>query len=202
MMTQPNYQKTYFLLSVAQCSQLPPDTGIEIALIGRSNAGKSSVLNRLTQNKSLARTSKTPGRTQMINLFAIDDTRRLADLPGYGYAKVPPIIKQQWNKLLDQYLRCRQSLRGLVLVMDIRHPFKEGDHTILAWANESLIPVHILLNKVDKLPPQQSKKMLQEVALLCKKYKNSITLQSFSALKNVGIIELRDKLNEWYQLES
>src|SRR5580698_7416711 len=124
-MTKSHYQKAKFLLSVANLHQLPPDEGIEIAIVGRSNAGKSSVLNQLTQNKSLARVSKTPGRTQLINLFGLDASRRMADLPGYGFAKVPQAVKEQWQTLLDNYLRTRDSLRGLLLVMDIRHPLKD-----------------------------------------------------------------------------
>ena len=111
-MSKPNYQNAQFLLSVANLHQLPPDQGVEVGIIGRSNAGKSSVLNQLTQNKHLARVSKTPGRTQHINLFGIDDNRRIADLPGYGYAKVPSQMKAHWKEMLDSYLRTRESLKG------------------------------------------------------------------------------------------
>lgn len=197
-MTKIHYQNAHFLLSVAKLSQLPPDSGIEIAIVGRSNAGKSSVLNQLTQNKGLARVSKTPGRTQHINLFALDDKRRIADLPGYGYAKVPPEMKHHWQKLLDIYLRTRESLKGLVLVMDIRHPLKEFDQQLLTWTSDCQIPVLILLNKSDKLTFSALKKTEREVSERIKVYQNSISLLPFSALKGVGVKELRDVLNEWF----
>lgn len=197
-MTKIPYQNARFLLSVAKLSQLPPDSGIEIAIVGRSNAGKSSVLNQLTQNKGLARVSKTPGRTQHINLFALDDERRIADLPGYGYAKVPPEMKHHWQKLLDIYLRTRESLKGLVLVMDIRHPLKEFDQQLLTWTSDCQIPVLILLNKSDKLTFSALKKTEREVSERIKVYQNSINLLPFSALKGVGVKELRDVLNEWF----
>lgn len=197
-MTTPNYKKTHFLLSVAHLKQLPPDHGAEIAIIGRSNAGKSSVLNQLTQNKNLARTSKTPGRTQLINLFAIDKDRRIADLPGYGYAKVTVEVKQQWEKLLDEYLRTRACLKGLLMVMDIRHPMREFDQQILNWTNESQLPVHILLNKVDKLSASQAKQTLFKISKDLKIYHNPITVQTFSALKGVGMKELYECLNHWF----
>ncbi len=122
-----HYQKAYFLLSVADVEQLPPDQGIEVAIVGRSNAGKSSVLNRITQSKGLARVSKTPGRTQMVNIFVIDDKRRLADLPGYGFAKVPLAAKLKWQETVDAYISGRECFKGLMLVMDIRHPMRDLD---------------------------------------------------------------------------
>jgi GTP-binding protein len=197
-MNKPNYQKASFLLSVADLSQLPPDEGVEVAIIGRSNAGKSSVLNQLTQNKSLARVSKTPGRTQLINLFALDENRRLADLPGYGYAKVPPAMKRKWQALLDSYLRTRECLKGLILVMDIRHPLKEFDQMMLAWADDCDLPVHILLNKCDKLTQSAASKTLREVKEKLTQYTNKITAQAFSASKGKGVKELRVCLDEWF----
>lgn len=197
-MAKPNYQKTLFLLSVANLNQLPSDIGLEVAIIGRSNAGKSSVLNQLTQNKNAARTSKTPGRTQLINLYAIDEQRRIADLPGYGYAKVPLSMKQKWEALIDQYLRNRQSLAGLILVMDSRHPMKDFDRKMLQWANESMLPVHILLNKIDKLSVSQTKSMLKEFGNDLKDYSNELTYQTFSALNGLGLKELREKLDTWF----
>lgn len=197
-MAKLNYQAAQFLLSVAHLKQLPPDEGIEIAIAGRSNAGKSSVLNQLTHNKKLARVSKTPGRTQHINLFGLDKNRRLADLPGYGYAKVPLLIKDRWQHLLDLYLRTRQCLRGLLLVMDIRHPLKEFDQRLLQWANECNLPVHILLNKADKLTNNTLNKTLAFVKTALALYTNNITFQIFSALKGTGVEELQEKLDKWF----
>ncbi len=197
-MNKPNYQKAQFLLSVANLSQLPIDKGAEVAIIGRSNAGKSSVLNQLTQNKALARVSKTPGRTQHINLFGLDELRRLADLPGYGYAKVPPSVKQQWQQLLDDYLRSRECLKGLILVMDIRHPLKEFDQHMLAWSHQCDLAVHILLNKSDKLTQSGASKTLREVKEAISAYKNTVSVQTFSALKGKGVKELRTQLDAWF----
>ncbi len=197
-MNKLNYQKAVFLLSVAELSQLPPDEGVEVAIVGRSNAGKSSVLNQLTQNKGLARVSKTPGRTQLINLFGLDDDHRLADLPGYGYAKVPPSMKQKWQALLDGYLRSRECLHGLILVMDIRHPLREFDHLMLSWTSQCDLPVHILLNKCDKLTQSAASKTLREVKDGLKPYANEISVQTFSAMKGKGVKELRAQMDEWF----
>ncbi|MEO8401972.1 MAG: ribosome biogenesis GTP-binding protein YihA/YsxC [Gammaproteobacteria bacterium] len=197
-MNKSNYQSAEFLLSVADLSQLPPDDGVEVAFVGRSNAGKSSVLNQLTQNKGLARVSKTPGRTQLINLFGLDTERRLVDLPGYGYAKVPPSIKQHWQKLLDDYLRSRDCLKGLILVMDIRHPLKEFDQHMLAWCNQCELAVHILLNKSDKLTQSAASKTLREVKESLGNYSNPVTVQTFSALRGKNVKELRDLMDQWF----
>lgn len=199
-MNKLNYQKAKFLLSVANLSQLPPDEGIEVAIVGRSNAGKSSVLNQLTQNKGLARVSKTPGRTQLINLFGLDDERRLADLPGYGYAKVPPSMKQKWQALLDSYLRSRECLHGLILVMDIRHPLREFDKLMLNWTSQCDLPVHILLNKSDKLTQSAASKTLREVKESLKDFTNKISVQTFSAMKGKGVKELREQMDGWFEL--
>lgn len=194
-----HYQKAYFLLSVANIEQLPPDKGIEIAIVGRSNAGKSSVLNRLTQNKGLARVSKTPGRTQMINLFAIDDERRLADLPGYGFAKVPVAAIRKWAKTIDEYISARECLKGLVLVMDIRHPFRDLDLQLLEYCDERSLPVHILLNKSDKLSNNEIANTLRKIKAYLSEYENPLSFQIFSALKGTGVKELQGLMNEWYQ---
>lgn len=196
-MNKLNYQNAQFLLSVANLSQLPPDEGGEVAFVGRSNAGKSSVLNQLTQNKGLARVSKTPGRTQHINLFGIDEERRLADLPGYGYAKVPPSMKQKWQQLLDDYLRTRQCLKGLILVMDIRHPLKEFDQHMLAWSQSCDLAVHVLLNKSDKLTQSAASKTLKEVTAALTAYGDKVSIQTFSALKGKGVKELRGQMDAW-----
>jgi len=193
-----HYQKAYFLLSVAEVKQLPPDKGYEVAIVGRSNAGKSSVLNKVTQNKGLARVSKTPGRTQMINIFAIDDKRRLADLPGYGFAKVPLTAKLKWQKTVDAYIQGRESLQGLILVMDIRHPFKELDIQLLDYCEHRQLRVHILLNKVDKLSKNAVTKVLNEVKTILTDYSTAVTYQTFSALKGIGIKDLHNLLDKWY----
>lgn len=192
------YQKTYFLLSAADVEQLPTDVGVEIAIVGRSNAGKSSVLNRITSSKNLARVSKTPGRTQMINVFVIDPDRRLIDLPGYGFAKVPLAAKKKWQKTVDTYIRTRESLKGLILVMDIRHPFKDLDMQLLEFCDDRALPVHLVLNKSDKLSKSAVAKVLMETEALVQEYENVITYQRFSALKRIGIDELHAQLAEWY----
>lgn len=194
-----HYQKAYFLLSVAETKQLPEDEGIEIAMVGRSNAGKSSVLNRVTQSKNLARVSKTPGRTQLINIFVLDDHRRLVDLPGYGFAKVPLSMKLKWQKLVDTYIQTRESLKGMVLVMDIRHPFKDLDLQLLEYCDERDLPVHLLLNKADKLSKNAIALCIRDVKKVIEQYQNKVTYQTFSALKGTGIIELHKQLDDWYQ---
>lgn len=198
------YQKAYFLLSAADVKQLPPDQGVEIAMVGRSNAGKSSVLNRITRQNKLARVSKIPGRTQLINVFVLDENRRLIDLPGYGFAQVPLKVKRQWQKRVDAYIHGRQSLKGVVLIMDIRHPLKDLDMAMLTFCQQGGIPVHILLNKADKLSKGAAAKIMQEVKAALTGYGNSVTFQSFSALKGTGVKDLDKVLNQWfgYQQES
>lgn len=194
-----HYQKAYFLLSAADVKQLPPDEGIEVAIVGRSNAGKSSVLNTLTNSKKLARVSKTPGRTQLINTFVLDDNRRLIDLPGYGFAKAPAAAKAQWEKAIDKYMNTRNSLKGIILIMDARHPLKELDRALLDFAGHRGIPVHILLNKADKLSRGAMSKTLLETKGALSEYPNSVTIQSFSALKSTGLQELLGVLDGWYK---
>jgi GTP-binding protein len=199
--TATTFKDIYFLLSVAQLKQLPPDEGIEIAFAGRSNAGKSSALNALTGIKGLARASKTPGRTQLINLFALDEQRRLVDLPGYGYAKVPEEVKIRWQQNLAKYLETRHCLVGLILLMDIRHPLKDLDYLLIDWAQQSQLPVHILLTKADKLTRGASAKVLQQVRNALSDYDTaSISIQTFSALRNTGLDEARTKIAEWLKL--
>ena len=193
-----DFEAAEFLKSAAQLSQCPADQGAEVAFCGRSNAGKSSALNTLTGQKKLARTSKTPGRTQLINFFTLNDHLRLVDLPGYGYAKVPPKMKQEWQKNIDDYLRARTSLRGLVLVMDIRHPMKAFDELMLDWANQADLPAHILLTKADKLKrgPQQS-----TLLKLRKQLGDKATVQVFSATSGLGKPELIKQLSLWLLAE-
>jgi GTP-binding protein len=193
------YSKATFLLSAARLEQLPVDDGIEVAFVGRSNAGKSSVLNQLTHNKKLARVSKTPGRTQHINVFTIDDKRRLIDLPGYGFAQVPLEVKLEWQKVLESYLRTRECLKGLILVMDVRHPLTDFDCNLLAWASTCDLAVHILLNKSDKLKYGALKNTVYEVKDFVSNLPNQITCQTFSALKGDGVDEFRELLDSWYQ---
>ena len=191
------FQKTTFIKSVAKLIQLPDDEGCEIAFAGRSNAGKSTALNAITGVKNLARTSKTPGRTQTINLFKITDEIRLVDLPGYGYAQVPLAMKKEWDKLLSQYLQNRESLRGLCLVMDSRHPLKDFDIHILDWAVSANLPTHILLSKADKLTKLEKIKLEQFLKANIIDPSGLITFQLFSALRNEGIVEARKKICEW-----
>ncbi len=200
-MKQKNpYQNAEFLTSAAKVSQLPADEGIEVAFAGRSNAGKSSALNCLTENRQLARTSKTPGRTQLINLFSIDESRRLVDLPGYGYAKVSLKIKEEWQKSLARYLQVRESLKGLVLVMDSRHPLKELDQQMLDWALNEGLAVHVLLTKVDKINKSESNLVCKKVKLAYAAYGEQVTVQAFSSLKKTGLELLIERLNQWYDL--
>ncbi|KTD36620.1 GTP-binding protein [Legionella nautarum] len=195
------YTQAVFLKSAARVNQLPPDEGFEVAFAGRSNAGKSSALNCLTGIKQLARTSKTPGRTQLINLFGIDESRRLVDLPGYGYAKVAQQIKEDWQKNLAQYLDVRQCLRGLILLMDSRHPLKELDQMMIDWSIDRQLPVHILLTKADKLSRGEAKNTVLKVRKHYELMEGLITAQSFSSLKKEGVDELIVKLNEWFSFQ-
>lgn len=193
-----NYQNAKYLLGAAKIAQLPEDKGIEVAFAGRSNAGKSSALNTLTQQKSLARTSKMPGRTQLINVFTLDDARRLIDLPGYGYAKVPQAMKEQWQAELGRYLQTRQCLHGLVLLMDIRHFLKDTDIQMLQWTASVELPVHCLLSKADKLKSGAKSKALMQCKKQLKTIHPTASVQVFSALKRLGLDQLYAKLDNWY----
>ena len=193
------YTKTHFLQSAAKFSQCPQWEGVEIAFAGRSNAGKSSALNSLTEQNKLARTSKTPGRTQLINFFQVDDSPyRLVDLPGYGFAKVPKAIKNEWQKQLGAYLDQRDCLRGLVLVMDIRRPLTEFDQLMVDWAKESGMPLHILLTKSDKLKRGPAKASMLQVKKALAGMGDQVSIQTYSALKGDGIKELRRQLTTWF----
>jgi GTP-binding protein len=194
-----HYQKAQFVLSAARLTQLPVDTGIEIALIGRSNSGKSSVLNRLTRQKQLARVSKTPGRTQLINVFQLDHEKRLIDLPGYGFAKAPEKVKDDWEQLVSAYFKKRLSLKGILLIMDIRHPLKPLDEQVLAYCKARHMAVHVLLNKADKLTRGAAIASLHAVKTALTKEDNSVTVQLFSALRGTGMDELENHLNSWYR---
>jgi GTP-binding protein len=196
------YNQTVFLKSAAKVEQLPEDSGFEVAFAGRSNAGKSSALNCLTGIKGLARTSKTPGRTQLINLFTVgDEHHRLVDLPGYGYAKVSERIKQEWQAHLAHYLEVRACLKGLVLLMDIRHPLKELDQTMIQWALTRQLPVHMLLTKADKLSKNQAQQTLLKVKQHYAPFIGStLSVQTFSSLKRQGLDTLIEKMNDWLEI--
>lgn len=191
------YKNANFLMSAATFDQLPPDEGSEVAFIGCSNAGKSSALNTITGIKGLARISKTPGRTQLINFFRLDDEHRFVDLPGYGYAKVPLSVKQRWQVTVNEYLHRRQCLRGLVIVMDIRHPLKSLDMDLIEWAIDSELPVHVLLTKVDKLKRGAATASLRHVADELAKYGELVSVQTFSSLDRSGLDEARAQLDQW-----
>jgi len=195
---QIQYHLTRFNTSASKLSQCPEDTGAEVAFAGRSNAGKSSAINTLT-NAKLARTSKTPGRTQLINFFDTNvEGVRIVDLPGYGYAKVPNAMKEHWQKHLDDYLQNRECLRGVVLMVDIRHPLKEFDQMMIQWCNEAGMPLHILLTKADKLNRGAAQNALLKMKqLLDVKNNPLLTIQTFSALKTTGVEQLREHLNRW-----
>ena len=192
-----NYRTTRYETSAARLNQCPADNGREVAFAGCSNAGKSSALNTLTGCNRLARTSKTPGRTQLINFFPIDEEHRLVDLPGYGYAKVPVAMKRNWQKHLGEYLEKRQCLTGVVLLMDIRHPMKTFDQTMLSWAQDSKMPIHILLTKADKLNYGPAKNTLAKIRNDLKTRDDLLSIQLFSSLKRTGVDELATRLDSW-----
>ena len=193
------YRQTQFLTSAAKLSQTPPDKGWEVAFAGRSNAGKSSAINALCDQKALARTSRTPGRTQLLNFFSVDGERRLVDLPGYGYAKVSEDVKRDWQGALADYLEQRQCLRGLVLVMDARHPLKDYDRQMIDWAWQIPLPLHALLTKTDKLNRTESGQALGRVSDYLLAHAPDYSYQLFSASKRWGVDEAHAKLDEWFE---
>lgn len=194
-------QKTQFLLSAPTFKLCPEDVGLEVAFAGRSNAGKSSCINTLTNQRQLARSSKTPGRTQMINFFSLEnDQQRLVDLPGYGYAAVPESMKKEWQIELEKYLISRKSLVGLILLMDIRHPLKFFDEQMLHWAKDGNLPVHILLTKADKFKFGMAKNTLQQTQKKLDKLNLPFSIQLFSAQNKQGIDELALLMEKWLQV--
>ena len=195
----PLYHQAKFTLSAPDLKSTPADTGREVAFAGRSNAGKSSALNTLSRQKSLARTSKTPGRTQLLNFFNLNDQQRFVDLPGYGYAKVPEKVKRQWHALMETYLNERQSLYGIILVMDVRHPLTEFDWQMIEWCTYSNKPLHILLTKSDKLNYGAAKNTLLKVQRELQELAVPVTVQLFSALKRTGIDDIHQLLDNWFQ---
>lgn len=189
------YSRLEFRLGVASIKQLPADIGAEVAFSGRSNVGKSSAINKITNRRGLARISKSPGRTRELNYFSYDENTHIVDLPGYGYARVNVDMRDAWAKLLERYLRERQSLRGVFLIMDVRHPLGKFDQLMLDYCKSCQLPVHVLLNKADKLSKNAGNKVMAEVRR--ELVDVDASLQLFSALKGTGLDEARQKLANW-----
>ncbi|ABI82803.1 YihA family ribosome biogenesis GTP-binding protein [Francisella tularensis] len=196
-----NYSKAKYIMGAAKVSQLPEDTGVEVAFAGRSNAGKSSALNTLTDQKGLARVSKTPGRTQLINLFDLGNNNRLVDLPGYGYAKVSESIKRQWQSEMENYLTSRKCLNGIVLLVDSRHELKEFDSLMIEMAISFDLNLHILLTKADKLNNKERAQANRMIESFLKTFVSTdkISYQLFSSLTKMGLDKFKEKLDTWYQ---
>ena len=191
------FRTASYLKSVHHLRDLPPDSGREVAIAGRSNAGKSSAINAITEQNSLARTSKTPGRTQQLVFFRLAEERFLVDLPGYGYAKVPEDLRQHWQGLIEDYFASRVALNGMIVVMDIRHPLREFDAGMLAYARARALPSHVLLTKADKLGRGQQAATLRQVRA---QLSGEASVQLFSAHTGAGIDEAREVLATWLQL--
>jgi len=185
------FHNVRFLTSAHQARQFPPDLGAEVAVAGRSNAGKSSAINAIVQRKGLAKTSKTPGATRLINFFELEAGRRLVDLPGYGFAAVPGQMREHWGTLIEGYFKRRQCLRGAIVVMDVRHPLTEHDQSMLELALAQSVPVHIVLTKADKLGRGAGK---QAMAVVQKAVGPAVTVQLLSALNGDGVAEARGAL--------
>lgn len=202
-MAKINFNSAKFLISAPTLGQCPPEEGAEVAFAGRSNAGKSSAINALTRNNKLARTSKTPGCTQLINFFNLKNAPelRIVDLPGYGYAKVSQAMKNKWQEHLSEYLRERQTLRGIVLVMDIRHPMQEFDKMLLNFAIQAEIPLHALLTKCDKISRGAGQNILIQFRNEVKKsnLQDYVSAQVFSSETGHGVDELADQIAFWLQ---
>lgn len=191
------YQQARFLLGTPDSRRAPPDTGIEIALVGRSNAGKSSALNVITGQRTLARISKAPGRTREINFFAVGEGRRLVDLPGYGYAKVSQEVRLQWQRHIARYLETRRSLGGVILLMDVRHPLRETDRQVLGWCRVAGLRTHVLLTKSDKLGRGPAGNVLRTVRRELATLHADAGIQLFSAHNRTGLEELHAVLDRW-----
>ena len=196
----PVYHQAKFINSSPDLKCTPDDQGREVAFAGRSNAGKSSAINALTRQNALARISKTPGRTQMLNFFEINAHQRFVDLPGYGYAKVPLAVKQKWHELMESYLNRRKSLSAIILVMDVRHPLTEFDWQMVEWCQHTGLSLHILLTKADKLTYGAGKNTLLQVQSELKDINFPLTIQLFSALKKTGIDEVHQALDLFFNL--
>ncbi len=196
----PLYHQTQYSTSAHSLSQLPEEQGIEIAFAGRSNAGKSSAINAITRINGLAKVSRTPGRTQLINYFNVDEQRFLVDLPGYGYAKVSQKQRRHWEFTLQKYLERRRSLRGLIIVMDIRHPLQDLDWQMIQWCHNAQLELHILLTKADKLSKSAANKALYACEHALSEAGIAASLQVFSALKYQGIDDMHSVLDEWFEI--
>lgn len=203
-MAAPNpFARAQYLLAAHNYRQLPPDGGFEVAFAGRSNAGKSSALNALCQQNALARVSKTPGRTQQLVFFGLPphEDKYLVDLPGYGYAKVPQDLQAHWQAFLEGYFGSRDALRGLVVVMDVRHPLKEYDRQMLGYAMRRGLPAHVILTKADKLGRGAAGNTLQAVRMeLSRSFADSVSVQLFSGESKQGVDELRAVVAGWLAL--
>ncbi len=195
----PLYHRTHYLLSALRLQDAPPDEGREVAFAGRSNAGKSSAINTIAQQKALARISKTPGRTQMLNFFVVDGQRRLVDLPGYGYAKVHDAVQKNWRRAMETYFQERRSLRGVFLLMDIRHPLTDFDRQMIDWCQHCELPLHIALTKADKLSRGAASGVLQQVRgrLKLEAGGMEVSLQLFSSLAKQGVDQAHAVLDRW-----
>ena len=195
-----DFRRTTFVTSAPDISKLPNDVGAEIAIIGRSNSGKSSSINAICDQKTLAKTSRTPGRTRLINLFKVNEGKYLVDLPGYGYAQVPEQMKRQWQKAMTDYLQQRKCLCGLVVTMDIRTPLRDHDRMIIDWSIAANLPCLILLTKADKFGVNKRKEMVGEVKTQLSEFGGNFTIIAFSALSKIGIDETRNVLKNWFNL--
>jgi|TARA_B100000745_G_scaffold61718_1_gene36454 GTP-binding protein len=198
---QNSYRKAKFLLSCPSLKGCPDDNGYEVIFAGRSNAGKSSAINTLTEQKKLAKVSRTPGRTQHLVFFELDEQRRLVDLPGYGYAKVPDAVKQKWNQNMSEYFDNRNCLKGAILVMDCRHPLKPFDEMMLQWCINNDVDTNILLTKSDKLKKGAASSTKLAVKNAVKDIPN-INVQLFSSLKKEGVSELCKYLDKIFELNN
>jgi GTP-binding protein len=197
----PLFHQAQFLNAAHKTAQFPPDQGREVAFAGRSNVGKSSALNRLLQRKKLARTGSTPGRTQAIHFYRLDDERRLVDLPGYGFARVSKQVQAHWGQLIEGYLSRRQCLQGLVLLMDVRHPLRDQDGQLLDWADFAELPVHVLLTKADKAKRNEARKTLSFLESDLASRFPDFSIQLFSASEGTGVNEAQARLESWLGLE-
>lgn len=195
-----SFSHATYLKSAHQLRQAPPDRGLEVAFAGRSNAGKSTALNAITGNRRLARTSKTPGRTQLLNFFDLGHARRLVDLPGYGFARVPEKVRRHWDMMVSGYLESRRSLRGLMLVMDIRHPLTDYDQRLMAWAHAGALDTHVLLTKADKLSRGRASATLLQVQRSIEGIHPAATAQLFSGKTGSGTEQARERLAGWLEL--
>ncbi|MGN1281297.1 MAG: ribosome biogenesis GTP-binding protein YihA/YsxC [Succinivibrio sp.] len=195
-----DFRKTKFVTSAPDIKKLPQDNSAEIAIIGRSNSGKSSSINAICDQKNLAKTSRTPGRTRLINLFQVAEGKFLVDLPGYGYAQVPENMKREWQRAMSDYLQQRNNLRGLVVTMDIRTPLRDHDRMIIDWSIAANLPCLILLTKCDKFGVNKRREMAGEVKAQLSEFGGNFKIIPFSSLKKIGVDEARQILANWFEI--